>query len=409
VLSILGSISIPSISNLIKQSKIDSAKSKLNSAAATCLQDIRGGADPSAIINSSTLSNDLLESDGYKISSGMKSCSSLMIETKNPQDPSYFPMGFAISDGRLTKFAVPLTEDSEKPCKSWAGSNCKSGEELKALIAHNKKVQEAKTSCNERFYSWKNGTPAGDGKRFRWNPESDSDCKRVPPANKSSTCTTDGCKLQTWAFEGTIVAGEEGYKQALERKYGKICTEKLTQKLQDKYTGGPITILECGASKVMWFHEGVDVGSEQEMNNGICTDQQSLHQGNGTTGRTQIPACGNKAFYYCMGEDKNTEPLMQECIDNNAEASCKQDIKKAQESNHNGMFVPDRNGPGVCSTPVWICNGLQYSTEDSYSNSECNLPDQCAEPPTQRCYEAPYRKTRLGKRNCRSWMKCMGL
>ena len=76
VIGILASISATSVSSYLKTTKIDSAKSKLNSAAATCLQDIRGGADPSATINASTLSNDLLESDGYKISSDMKSCSS---------------------------------------------------------------------------------------------------------------------------------------------------------------------------------------------------------------------------------------------------------------------------------------------------------------------------------------------
>ena len=409
VLGILASVSLPRVSSFINSAKVDSAKAKLNAAAATCLQDIRQAADPSSTISAGTLSNELLESDGYKISSDMSSCSTLMIEPLNPKNAEFFPMGFSIADGRLTKFAVPLSEDSQQACKSWAGSNCKAGEELKNLIAHNKAVQEAKTTCNESFYSWLNGNPAGDGKKFRWDPKADNDCKRIPPANTGSTCTTNGCTLETWTFEGTIVNGEDGYKDALERKYGKICTEKLEEKLQNKYTGGPVSILECGSSKVMWFHEGVDVGSEQEMNNAICTAQQSLHQGNGTTGTTQIPACGDKDFYYCMGEDKNTEPLMQECIDSDAEASCKQDIKEAQESNHNGMFVPDKNGPGVCSTPIWICNGLQYSTEDAYSSSECNKADQCGEPLSQRCYEPSYRKSRRGRRVCEQWIECMGL
>ena len=42
VLGILASITTPWVSSFIKTTKIDSVKAKLNSAAASCLQDIPG-------------------------------------------------------------------------------------------------------------------------------------------------------------------------------------------------------------------------------------------------------------------------------------------------------------------------------------------------------------------------------
>ena len=407
VISALSSMAIPGINRWIRSTKIDSAKSKLNSAAATCLQNIRSGADPSEPIDSSTLSNDLLESDGYKISPDMNSCATLMVQAAKEDDADHFPMGFAISDGTLTKFAFPTTTDSQQSCKAWAGSNCKESEELKKLIAHNKKVQEAKTSCNENFYAWLNGTPPGDGKRFRWNPDADSDCKNVPPANTGSTCTPSGCTLETWAFEGTIVAGEEGYKQALERKYGKICSEKLEQKRQQKYTGGPVSILECGAGKVMWFHDGVDTGSEEEMNRLICEDKQAEHLANNTTGATTIPSCGTKTFYFCLGEDQKTEELMQQCISTNEEASCSNAINEALANGHVGEFIAKQGGPGVCSTVSWMCKGKQFSSKETFESSDCGAPS-CGDPPDQRCRDANFRNTRAGRRTCFNWSKCMG-
>ena len=429
VLGILASITTPWVSSFIKTTKIDSVKAKLNSAAASCLQDIRSGQDPSQAIGDDILSNELLVSDGYKISSDMRSCSSLMIVGDDEDDPYFFPMGFTIADGSLTKFAFPLSQDSEAACKSWAGTNCKAGEELLDLIAHNKAVEEAKTKCNEAFYTWLNGNPpavpAGDGKRNRWDPTADSACKRVPPANKSSTCTPSGCSLETWAFEGTIVAGEDGYKEALERKYGKICSEKLELKLQEKYTGGPVSILECGATKKLWFFEGVDQGSEAEMNKLICEKKQGQYEDERTTGTITIPECtistctsevdpatgiistsecGDKKFFYCLGDDKGTEELMKDCISKNKEASCQNAINEALTDNHDGEFIAEEGGPGVCSSVIWMCEGKQFSTESSYKESGCGK-SVCSQDtiPHPICTNSAFHGTQL----CSEWATCM--
>ena len=409
VLGTLASITIPWISSFINTTRIDSAKAKLNSAAASCLQDIRSGQDPSDPIDANLLSDELLESDGYKISADMRSCASLMVQSVDDENAYFFPMGFTISDGRLTKFAFPLSQDNDRQCKSWAGSNCKAGEELLDLIAHNKAVEEAKTKCTEEFYAWLNGNPplvpAGDGKRNRWDPEADSACKRVPPANKSGTCTPDGCTLETWAFEGTIVAGEDGYKEALERKYGKICSEKLEQKLQEKYTGGPVSILECGANKKLWFFEGVDQGSEAEMNKLICKKKQEQHGDDRTTGTTTISECGEKEFFYCLGNDKGTEDLMKDCISKNKEASCQNAINEALADNYEGEFVAEQGGPGACSTVIWMCEGKQFTSEENFNESNCKtscsfetIPDR------NKCGNSNFWKKPL----CREWAKCMG-
>ena len=138
VLGTLASITTPWVGSFINTTKIDSVKAKLNSAAASCLQDIRAGQDPSGPLDANLLSDELLESDGYKISADMRSCASLMVQSVDDENTYFFPMGFTISDGRLTKFALPLSQDNDRHCKSWAGSNCKAGEELLDLIAHNK-------------------------------------------------------------------------------------------------------------------------------------------------------------------------------------------------------------------------------------------------------------------------------
>ena len=417
ILSIFASLAIPRVNTIIKSSRVDSAKSKLNSVAASCLQGIRSGIDPSEPIDSNLLSDELLESDGYRISTEMRSCASLMVQSIDDEDAYFFPMGFTISEGRLTKFAFPLSQDNDQSCKSWAGSNCKAGEELLDLIDHNKKVQEEKTKCNNSFYQWLNGTPAGDGKKFRWNPDADSECKRIPPANKSSTCTTNGCTLETWAFEGTIVAGEEGYKQALERKYGKICTEKLEEKKQENYTGGPVSILECGASKVMWFYKGDDVGSEEEMNKGVCTDTKKEYTEGSKIKDIEsvvIPSCGEQINYFCLGEIMPSEDKFIECENNNIETKCKNDITKRLESGPDGVFTPNPGKPGACSITKWICSGPEgglYDSEADYNrDSVCaNTSSQCGAPPDNRCNDRAFRKSPNGKKVCKKWAKCMGL
>ena len=405
ILSMLAGISMPRIGNFINSSHIDSVKAKLNGVAANCLQDLRAGGDPSKQIESSVFSNEILANEGYKISENMNTCASLMVETTK-DDPYFFPMGFTISNGRLTKFAFPYSSDSESSCKAWAGSNCKAGEELLDLIAHNKSVEEEKTKCSQDFYSWLNGNPPivpeGDGKKNRWNATADSDCKRVPPANKTETCTTNGCTLETWAFEGTIVAGEDGYKEALERKYGKICTEKLSEIEAKKDTGGPVTILECGANKKMWFFEGVDQGSEAEMNKKICIKNQEKHRDDRTTGETKITECGDKTFYYCLGDDKGTADLMTSCINANKEASCQNAINEAISSNYDGRFVADSGGPGVCSQVQWLCKGESFSTEESYEGSTCGTPS-CGDPPASYCKQSAF----YSAPKCIAWARCL--
>ena len=90
VLGILSSISIPLISNFIDETKIDSAKSKLNSAAVKCLQDIRSGSNPADPIDTNIISNKLLESDGYEIIDGQNTCLFLKIRPISDDDKILF-------------------------------------------------------------------------------------------------------------------------------------------------------------------------------------------------------------------------------------------------------------------------------------------------------------------------------
>ena len=419
VLGILSSISIPLISNFIDETKIDSAKSKLNSAAVKCLQDIRSGSNPSDPIDSNIISNKLLESDGYEIIDGQNTCLFLKIKPISDDDKILFDMGFSIDrEGRLIKIATPKGSDV-RSCESWAGENCKPDKELMELIAHNTAVQEAKIACNDTFYSWLNSTPPGDGKKIKWDDKDDSSCIQYPDGNppEREGCRVNGCTLETWAFEGTIVNGEDGYKQALESKYGKICTEKLDEKLQEKYTGGPVSILECGSSKVMWFHEGIDVGSEEEMNKLKCSDAKSVYLEGSKKGDIEsivIPSCGEQINFFCLGEEMASEDQFIKCENDNIEVKCANAISTRLESGPDGEFTPNAGKPGVCSITQWICSGPEgglYESREQYNrDSACaNKDPECGSPPDDRCTTKAFRTSPAGKKKCRKWARCMGL
>ena len=419
VLSILAGIAIPNINSFVKQSKIDSAKAKLNSAAVKCLQNIRSGSNPSDPIDSNIISNKLLESDEYEIIDGLNTCSVLKIKPISDDEKILFDMGFSIDqDGRLTKFATPKGSDTWS-CESWAGENCKPDKELMELIAHNTAVQEAKTACNDPFYAWLNGTPPGDGKKIKWDDKNDSSCIKYPDGNPPSRdgCRTNGCTLETWAYDGTIVNGEDGWQQALENEYGEVCVKKLEEKKQIKYNGGPVSFIECGASRVMWFHEGIDVGSEEEMNRLACIDAKSVYLEGSKKGDIEsivIPSCGVQMNYFCLGQEMASEDQFIKCENDNIEVKCENEISTRLESGPDGEFTPNPGNPGVCSITQWICSGPEgglYESREQYNrDSACaNKDPECGSPPDDRCTKKNFRKSPAGKKKCKSWAKCMNL
>ena len=193
-LGILSSLAIPNIARIFDFNNIDEAKSLLNTAAADCLQSARfNSGSNTQEIDPSILSNKRLTSIGYKINTSAEDCSYLELIPINSNDTLRYPIGFSITRGKVTKFATPTSIDqgSLNSCEAWAGENCKQNEELKALVAYNKQISDARQSCEDNYNDWMKSK--GNGPVNRWNTAADSNCPSRPPKVVSSTCTPNGC------------------------------------------------------------------------------------------------------------------------------------------------------------------------------------------------------------------------
>ena len=110
-LSILTSLAIPNIARIFDFNNIDEAKALLNTAAADCLQKSRLDSSNKEKIDSNILSDKKLSSIGYKIDPGANNCSYFQLTPTNSEDELRFPIGFAITNSRVTKIAKPNTSD----------------------------------------------------------------------------------------------------------------------------------------------------------------------------------------------------------------------------------------------------------------------------------------------------------
>ena len=162
----------------------------------------------------------------------------------------------------------------------------------------------------------------------------------------------------------------------------------------------------------MWFHEGFNVGTKAEMQKGQCSDAKSKYQSQKQTGITTIESCvDNTTFYYCNGEEKGSKALMQECIDSDEEATCRQDTKKALDDKKTGEFIPNVEGPaGYCRTPIYLCPPKQYANKADF-DSECKDKDPACsldKPPNRYCTYSPYVGNTWWNTNCKKWADCSG-
>lgn len=373
-LSILSSLAIPNITRIFDFNNIDEVKSLLNTAAADCLQSARlNSGSNTQKIDPSILSNNRLNSIGYEINTSAKDCSYLELVPTNTNDALRYPIGFSITRGKVTKFATPSSSDkgSISSCESWAGGNCKQNEELKALVAYNKQISDAKQSCEDNYGNWMKSN--GNGPVNRWNPTADSSCPSRPPKVVSSTCTSNGCNRKVYAVDGTVVGyTQEDYDKALIAKYGRICTEKVEalRRQSPPFTnpeGRPIQFKECGAQK-FWFHKGTEVASAMEWQSLKCSDQVEANIK--TVGIKKFSHCGDRTYYLCDGKDQATQIKYDICIMNNAENKCLADREAARTSGHKGKYGP-LQGPGACGETRWFCDGTPHETQKLYEESKC--------------------------------------
>ena len=326
VLSILGSLTLPEITKWIKLSRIDEAKTLVNSSLAECLQGVRDGTSPSELTPpESIISNERLKPIGYKIKTSDKDCSSFFVTPSSSEDKISFEFGFKISpSGNITKIATPNDNNSSLgACERWAGTNCGASPEQLAEWAAQEELEKAKQDCETNYGNWLVNTPpnGGTGSFNRWDPASDS------------------CSLTVYAFEGTRVADAEAVEAAQAQKLGAICNQKV-----------------------------------QEAKN------------NKTTGETTFSECPGQVFYFCLGEDKQTEENMNVCVNANEEAKCLSDLETTRQDSINNNSIPPNGkfgpltGPGKCGVPKWICKGKEHSSENEYNDDP-----NCAEPPPPQC------------------------
>jgi len=255
ILSILAAIGVPFIGNIIKQSKIDSIKGSLNSAATDCLQKVRIGTDPAeANPSDAIISDDSIAGLGYRISE--RSCASFFLVPIDPDEKYLYQLGFKISaSGDIVKIAVPSSDPgSLNSCKNWAGVNCGVSAEQQAVWDALAKIEKDKKTCNDDFYTWLQKPSSGSFNR--WNE------------------TTKSCSLETWAFEGSIQKDEAAVKSARLAKIGAACTAKLKEKETARFDG-VFTDPECGTT---YFCSGKDLLTDSVVAYNACKEEARIQQ-----------------------------------------------------------------------------------------------------------------------------------
>ena len=372
---------------MLEFNSIEEAKALLNTAAADCLQKIRLDSSNKEEIDINILSDKKLGSIGYKIDPASKKCSNLMLIPTNSEDELRYPIGFLVGkinrQVRVTKTATPTTTDegSIRSCENWAGNNCNSSGEMQELFAYNSQIQDAKTKCENQYTQWMNSN--GNGPVNRWNPSADSACSTRPPKVVSATCTPNGCNRKVYALDGRIVGNkQEDYNNALEAKYGRICTEKVEGLRQQSppFTNPeetPITFTECG-TKGFWFHKGTEVASATEWRGLMCSNEVSKNINE--TKVTKLEYCGNKNYYFCGGKDQLSQDNWDTCIANNKEAKCLADRENARKDNYQGKYQGVA-GPGQCGQTVWMCDKKILASEADYEATSCGTPPCVVEYP----------------------------
>ena len=368
VLSILGGITVPKIGNIIESSKVDQAKALLNTAAADCLQKSRLNGTDKDLIDDSIISEELVNQIGYEIdkaNNGDK-CSYFQLVPTNGNDNVRYPIGFSVLNGSLSKFATPTSTNGESinSCEGWAGTNCRQDESMKFLIEWRNQIQEMKTTCEANYRNWLTNTQPLQFRR--WNPNADSGCPDRPPKDGSTSyradpnCTTAGCNRTVYGLDGEFVGfTREDYNRALEKKYGQACTEWVANKKNSNYTNQPanlpVKLKECGTQE-FWFYKGIDIGSKEEFDKRICSDNLEIQKK--VSGKRTVEGCGNEIYYFCDNQIKPSEKEFKEC-------SC--DIEKYNkvEAGQNGAFTTTETGAKGCGD-FWICDKNILDDQDSY-------------------------------------------
>jgi len=434
-LGILSSLAIPNVLKYLDYARVDEAKALLNSAAADCLQGLRReGADRlGESVEENILSNDRLESTGYKFSDieSTSSCGNTLITAISPNDQERMPdLGFTIdSEGKLIKLAVNTGDDTSFAAKGWAGNNVTEAAGLKELMDYKQSITEARTKCIEEFDTWLENV--GDNGTTTWHDTADSGCASKPPLVESAACTADGCPENSCTTEGCTkpiyaldnkVVGntQEAYDAAFKAKYDELCSEEVIAKRDPPHMTPDGQIEEgelldnCG-TKRFWFFEGESVGTKAAWEALACdSNKQDLIN---STHNGPVDFCGDSPIYICGGEEltgDNAEADYATCLATNKNARCTQLLNEdALTRGNNGPYTSptpeDMLAPigDDCNIQYWYCttSGKIHETADDYEADEsCQAPDvDCSSMP-KKCKK----KKHQDKSECVPYVTCWG-
>ncbi len=317
-LAALGSFTFPNILASIKLNKIEEAKAIMNGYAADCLGKYRIATDPVEFVEEATpdeFDNMKLNTLGYTIDGNKNKCSNIAIKPLDEDEKDIYAFDFQItSEGKVLKTGTP----SDNPrflnsCRGWAGKNCGLSEAQKAEFLRLAELAKAKSICLSNYNSWL--ASDGSGENVSWDNENES------------------CTRKVFAFEGTPVNTLEAVDKAQEAKYGRACLDWRSSKIKGNSistNGMPETKKpECGGIKY-WFHSGKEFGSQIEWT----------------------------AF--------DNEIKKGKCIADRSNALSKK--KKGEYT-----YGPSP-GPDPCGKVVWLCNGSEYPTLNSYKATSCGAP-----------------------------------
>ena len=443
----------------INLSQIDEAKALLNAAAADCLQKSRLNNEDKDIVDDTIIADKRVNPIGFAIdkANDADKCSYFQLVPTNEKDDVRFPIGFSVSDGALSKFANPTTDNpgSLASCERWAGVNCKQDESLKRLIAWKKDIAAKKAVCEANYTKWLTVDNTTPYKFERWNPNAETGCPKRPPKNGSESyrsdpyCTPNGCNRDVYGIDGVLCGyTPEDYEECLNSKYGKVCVEWVAEKEQQEYTNNTTTLLpirktpECG-EREFWFFKGEDKGTKEEFINTACNawvDEKKTQ--NYTNKPSNLPAktkvCGDKEYWFLDGVDQQSKVGLEEAI-------CKSAHEQWRTNGINKRYDPI-GGPGVCGEEIYVCNksivkdSSYYATEgcgkapnvcscfDGYKNEKCKIHEtstymrsQCPVRPKQGQKREPGKCSYVGggkpsnkvggwlsSDECSSWAQCMG-
>ena len=184
-------------------------------------------------------------------------------------------------------------------------------------------------------------------KSERWNPNAEKGCPSRPARDGSEsyrtdpTCTPNGCNRDVYGLDGEFVGfTKEDYDQALEGKYGKLCTEWVAGKEKQQYTNPTDNILpvtkspECGAQE-FWFFEGQDQGTKTKFMETACnawinekSNMNPPYTNSPTNKPVKVAVCGDREFWFVDGVDQKTQDGLNARLNQKASDKCEDDRNK---------------------------------------------------------------------------------